>query len=361
MDFEQTYLGDFAHLVSGDGGQSVWSVCPLFVMYYPDAVNSTETQIWDYPPMQKLWLPPLMADPTHAGVCWLGGDHLVRLQSTLGTITAEEQTYDFGGPIAALACAPLDTDYWYVRDREGRFFYSSDSGASWTRSEAYISTDAYMRSGTSIVASPTNLGTVWIAGSGYDVLPVWISHDHGETFTDFSTGLPSTLVYMMDVSDDGRWLFAATEVGPYIRDLEGGDWQYAGGVTAPDQVYWCVEWVEALQTARFGTYGRGIWDFTLGSGAPEEDVPLAAGFGLRAAPNPFNASTTISFDLPRDAQVAIDLYDVRGAHMVQVFEGPLTAGTRERTLRADRLPSGVYLVRLRVEGAQETLRVTLVE
>ena len=36
-----------------------------------------------------------------------------------------------------------------------------------------------------------------------------------------------------------------------------------GGISAPDQTYWSVEFVEELNTARFGTYGRGIWDFVM--------------------------------------------------------------------------------------------------
>ena len=40
-------------------------------------------------------------------------------------------------------------------------------------------------------------------------------------------------------------------------------WEYLGGISAPDQVYWTVEYIEELNTVRFGTYGRGIWDFVM--------------------------------------------------------------------------------------------------
>ena len=35
------------------------------------------------------------------------------------------------------------------------------------------------------------------------------------------------------------------------------------GLSAPDQTYWSVDFVPEINTARFGTYGRGIWDFVL--------------------------------------------------------------------------------------------------
>jgi len=38
-----------------------------------------------------------------------------------------------------------------------------------------------------------------------------------------------------------------------------------GELTAPDQVYWSVEYISDTHTVRFGTYGRGIWDFVLGN------------------------------------------------------------------------------------------------
>ena len=31
---------------------------------------------------------------------------------------------------------------------------------------------------------------------------------------------------------------------------------------APEQVYWSVEYIHEIKTVRFGTYGRGIWDYT---------------------------------------------------------------------------------------------------
>ena len=36
LDFEQTISGDYGHIVSGDGGISLWTDYPGFVMYYDD-------------------------------------------------------------------------------------------------------------------------------------------------------------------------------------------------------------------------------------------------------------------------------------------------------------------------------------
>ena len=58
-------------------------------------------------------------------------------------------------------------------------------------------------------------------------------------------------------------LFAATEIGPYVYSKNDNEWYFLSGVSAPDQTYWSVDYIPEINTARFGTYGRGIWDFVL--------------------------------------------------------------------------------------------------
>nr|MEE4268248.1 hypothetical protein [Candidatus Krumholzibacteria bacterium] len=368
MDFQQTISGDYAHLVSGNGGSSIWCVYPGFAMYYPNAVNSTSAQFWDFTVSGQYWLPPLMADPSNPARCWLGGgssgsgDHLVALNSVSGNITATEQSHDFGDRISALAFSPLQTAHRYVMTGNGNFHYSTNGGGSWTQSPAFSGPEGHYFHGATIVPSPEDPETVWIGGSGYSNPPVYVSADHGQSFSALADGLPSTLVYMMDVSDNGQWLFAATEVGPYVLNLDETTWQPIAGTGAPDQVYWSVEWVEALQVARFATYGRGIWDFAVDTGSPaSEDLPLVSHFDLRAAPNPFNPISKISFEIGQAGPVQLDLYNVRGAKVAEVFRGHLEPGRHEKNLEGYRLASGIYLLRLHAGGRHEDLRVTLVK
>ena len=56
---------------------------------------------------------------------------------------------------------------------------------------------------------------------------------------------------------------AATEIGPYVYSRNDNEWYFLSGVSAPDQTYWSVDYIPEINTARFGTYGRGIWDFVL--------------------------------------------------------------------------------------------------
>jgi len=70
-------------------------------------------------------------------------------------------------------------------------------------------------------------------------------------------------VYELAGTPDDEYFFAATEVGPYVYIAEDEEWVDLAGISAPDQTYWSVEYIPELNTARFGTYGRGIWDFIM--------------------------------------------------------------------------------------------------
>ena len=78
-----------------------------------------------------------------------------------------------------------------------------------------------------------------------------------------NAGLPNTLVFELAGTPDDEYFFAATEVGPYVYIVDDEEWLDLAGISAPDQTYWSVEYVPELHTARFGTYGRGIWDFIM--------------------------------------------------------------------------------------------------
>ncbi len=81
---------------------------------------------------------------------------------------------------------------------------------------------------------------------------------------------------------------------------------------------------------------------------------------LPNTPNPFNPSTTMHFELPQNADVAIEVFDLSGRRVRRLFEGSLTSG-RHRLLWDSKdefgraLDSGVYFCRMRARaiGASE--------
>lgn len=282
FNFDQLISGDYGHLASGNGGQSVWAVYPGFAIFYANATSSKVNRTWDFGNngmTGQLWMPPVMEDPINSSAVFLGGGstqtgrHSIwRLTDNGVSISATQSAFNFGSQVSALAYATLNTSVFYAANRNGEFFYSFDRGTNWTKSSSFQGPSSHYFYGSSIVSSPANLGEVFFAGSGYSSSAVYRSTDHGASFQTWANGLPSTMVYQIDVSSDGKYLFAATELGPYVCLLPANDWRYLGN-SAPDQTYWSVEYVPTRKVARFGTYGRGIWDVELIEDADSDSLP----------------------------------------------------------------------------------------
>lgn len=78
-------------------------------------------------------------------------------------------------------------------------------------------------------------------------------------------------------------------------------------------------------------------------------------------PNPFNPSTTITFQLPEDADVSLKLYNVMGQEIKTVLNKRMTAGSHSIALDADDLSAGVYLYQLKAGSYTSTKKLTLVK
>jgi len=294
--FSQIVSGDYGHIVSGDGGNSVWMVYPGYAVYYPNAVtNPTSGNWWTFTCSSQFWIPPLMEDPNDANKVYLGGGttnsgtHLFHLTSSGSSISVTEENFDFTGnsgaaAISAMAYSPINSNYRYVMNGKGDFFTSTDGGLNWTETSGFDGPDGNYLYGAKIVPSQTELGKVYVAGSGYSNPPVFVSTNNGASFSALNTGLPNTMVYDMAITPDDSYLFAATEVGPYVFISENNQWYDLSEGFAPDQTYWAVDYLPLTQTVRFGTYGRGIWDFTIDENS--ESVNNIAQNHFSIYPNP---------------------------------------------------------------------------
>ena len=86
-----------------------------------------------------------------------------------------------------------------------------------------------------------------------------------------------------------------------------------------------------------------------------ESRSLIPEFTLHPAyPNPFNAATTIPFTLDRAGKVTLNIYDITGRSVGVQYIEPFQAGTHEFVWDAGGMASGVYLVRLTVDGQAST-------
>ncbi len=77
-------------------------------------------------------------------------------------------------------------------------------------------------------------------------------------------------------------------------------------------------------------------------------------------PNPFNPETKIRFELARQEHVTLKVYDVKGAEVCVLVDGPQTAGVHEAVFNANALASGTYLCVMKSDSRAETMKMLLV-
>ena len=270
-DFEQIISGDYAHLTSSDGTHDlVYSVYPGFILVQIGEENPQLSYV-DFPQIDAYfaWLPPVVADPTDPEAFFFCADKLYRYTRSDYWNWSSQQwsdenfavsSYEF---LSAVAFANDGTDGAWAATSYGRLLWSEDRGVTWTESEDR-GPDSHWFYGTALHVSQTEPDVIYAGGSGYSVPAVYRSVDRGRSWQPYASGLPDTLVYALVEAPDGSGtLFAGTESAAYHRDADGAAWEDITGADAPVTIYWSAEALHDENTIRFGTYGRGIWDYQL--------------------------------------------------------------------------------------------------
>ena len=120
-----------------------------------------------------------------------------------------------------------------------------------------------------------------------------------------------------------------------VPDTMFAAWRVEAHALYPDTTFlstslWYFYWFPAPDTVAVG----------------DEFIPHPSSLILSAFPNPFNAQTTIRFDLPIRSHVTLDVFDVLGRRVAELTEGMREAGTHQVTFDASALSSGIYFVRM---------------
>lgn len=95
-------------------------------------------------------------------------------------------------------------------------------------------------------------------------------------------------------------------------------------------------------------------------GASEDGLPLTYGLSQNF-PNPFNPSTTISYQLPENTHVSIKVFDIMGREVATLVNEFNIAGYHHVQFNASYLSSGFYIYKMNAGKNSSTRILNLIK
>jgi len=256
--------------------------------------------------------PGYCGDPTTGLTCATSGCHGGSAQ----TITAQALTFKIGVDTNSLVT--FDSTFKYAPHQT--YFIYFDVTA-----HAY----AYGFQMTALTANQN------MAGAFAIVSP---------TTTKLSPGSPSYIGHKVANPNTHSWKFTwtapATDSGAvtFYYAFNPGDSANFVALTAGSNIF-------AGTTTIHPSTGAGI-----------EDISTKIS-DLRVYPNPVNGAFGLSFDLLKSAEASALIYTIDGKICRQLFNENLSGGNFNRNYNIASLPTGIYLVKLNIDGATITKKI----
>lgn len=178
-------------------------------------------------------------------------------------------------------------------------------------------------------------------------------------------GVPVFAIGLLLDSDDSLRMLAAQTGGKYfsVRDAAAIDSVFASIADIVFAKGCCSIYYTSPDTRRNGTYRQvipalaydgdtltgGALGYTAPTGSSSVEMEHeSSGMILGIAPNPLRESGEMRFVMKKGGSVAIDIIDVQGKEVRQLFTGQLPAGEHLQSIITEGLPDGRYFVRLRL-------------
>jgi len=143
----------------------------------------------------------------------------------------------------------------------------------------------------------------------------------------------------------------------YEQNVRPGSGWVSGGTNRTETItmlLWNINVRVDVHDNINGSNGTGY--FTIYNGIAKHANPSFSGqaenpstFALSSYPNPFNPTTTITYQLPEAGYVMLKVFDVMGREVALLQDGVKEAGFYTTTFDASRLTSGIYFSRMTVQ------------
>lgn len=356
-NFVQVVSGDYGHIAFTENGQRLWTVYPGgWVTYYPNPRSAGHSASFEVnSDNESVWIPPLVSSPLpQENIVYMAGgninggtgSHLIKLQyfQADNRIEATQSPFNFrasGGELSAMAFSPFNPQKVFCATTNGRFYISQNGGQNFSLHGTSLPGAQYLY-GSCILPSAIDSNLVYMSGSGYSNAGVMVSRNGGKSFTALDNGLPKTMVFKIVFNEDESLIYAATEAGPYVYIKELNSWHLLSGSNTPNQTFWSVEYINELKIARFGTYGRGIWDFHYKDISTSSEDEFITNHSISVYPNPVNDHLIVESEKPfSNLTRKIEVVDIQGVKYTLPF---VKISANQIRIQTETLQTGIYFL-----------------
>jgi hypothetical protein len=318
------------------------------IQFHPGYLTVIETHPMTFQPVEQSTLVE-EADRWIGTIPPLGVGGFGRFQISAIDINGQTQVYP-RTTFVTIKAPEIDTTNIIINEFLAKNDATNTDGAGeyddWVELHNPTSKDVFL-SGMYLTDNPDDLtkwqfpfGGVGIASNEY--LLIWCDDDLNQPglHANFKISVDGEFIAL--VASDGVTIIDSLTFGPqsadvsYGRNPDGSDtWDYFTSPTpaAPNSTSSIAENYVSLQNcALFQNY-----------------------------PNPFNFQTTISFYLPRVSKVEINIYNIYGQVVSEIFNNTKNAGFHKLNWDASNLSSGIYFIHMQAGEFRQNKKITFLK
>ncbi len=212
------------------------------------------------------------------------------------------------------------------------------------------------------------------AGGGNVYFDVYLENASGSAqdfdawlATEYEGGAPTTLVLRSFTNYQAGWAINRPNMYyPIPGSWAAGNYEMFARCGSEPSIVWAED---SFPFTKSGVSDGSAFQPYPVAGAPNPfdqittaDGVIVSEFALNGAyPNPFNPTTTISYNLDAGQRVTLRVYDISGREVATLVDGYRNAGVHEAVFDASGLASGIYITKLTAGNQTATAKLVLMK
>lgn len=280
-------------------------------------------------------------------------------KTSITNIDWKPSGYGFPGNIYSVSSMVLSKgNVFYVGNQhsgtKGNIFMSKDKGKNWSAKpvenmidiNCLFTSQDYLYAGTANgIYYTTDLDTVW--------------NIYGTDLSGY---------YVDDIVNDNGKIFAAVDEIGIIHSNDNGDsWQNISyNLPLNNEFISNIKVIDGYIYAGLGS-NNGLWRIPIDATQVDENENIRQEYQLfQNYPNPFNAQTTIQFKIAKSDYIELNIYDVQGNYVKNLYSGTLIAGKYQIKWDSSNnlghnVASGVYFYQIKTKNYNYVRKMQLIK